>query len=157
MREERVIAALDARSIYHVPTAYSREGLDAEVCKYFGLDAPAADLDKWRQITEVMENPEGEVRIAVVGKYQLLEAYKSLNEALAHGGIANRFKVKIKWVDAEDVEKDGAAEHLSGRQRHSGAGRFRQPRHRRQNCRRPAMPGKTAFPGSAFVSACKWR
>lgn len=55
MREERVIAALDARSIYHVPTAYSREGLDAEVCKYFGLDAPAADLDKWRQITEVME------------------------------------------------------------------------------------------------------
>ena len=76
VREERVIAALDARSIYHVPTAYSREGLDAEVCKYFGLDAPAADLDKWRQITEVMENPEGEVRIAVVGKYQLLEAYK---------------------------------------------------------------------------------
>ena len=113
VREERVIAALDARSIYHVPTAYSREGLDAEVCKYFGLDAPAVDLDKWRQITEVMENPEGEVRIAVVGKYQLLEAYKSLNEALAHGGIANRFKVKIKWVDAEDVEKDGAAEHLS--------------------------------------------
>lgn len=113
VREERVIAALDAKSIYHVPMAYSREGLDAEVCKYFGLDAPAADLDKWRQIAEVTENPEGEVRIAVVGKYQLLEAYKSLNEALAHGGIANRFKVKIKWVDAEDVEKDGAAEHLS--------------------------------------------
>lgn len=68
-----------ARRPVHLPRADGLfpEGLDAEVCKYFGLDAPAADLDKWRQITEVMENPEGEVRIAVVGKYQLLEAYKS--------------------------------------------------------------------------------
>lgn len=113
VREERVIAALDARSIYHVPMAYSKEGLDAEVCKYFGLEAPAADLSKWEHIADVMENPEGEVRIAVVGKYQLLEAYKSLNEALTHGGIANRFKVKIKWIDAEDVEKNGAAAYLS--------------------------------------------
>ena len=82
-----------------------------------------------------MENPEGEVRIAVVGKYQLLEAYKSLNEALAHGGIANRFKVKIKWVDAEDVEKDGAAEHLSDVSGILVPGGF-------GNCRRPLCPGK---------------
>ncbi len=113
VREKRVIAALDARSIYHVPMAYSKEGLDVEVCKYFGLDTPAADLSKWEHIADVMENPEGEVRIAVIGKYQLLEAYKSLNEALTHGGIANHFKIKIKWIDAEDVEKTGAAAYLS--------------------------------------------
>ncbi len=113
VREERVIAALDARSIYHVPSAYSAEGLDTEVCKYFGLAAPAADLSPWRHIEEVVENPEGEVRIAVVGKYQLKEAYKSIDEALTHGGIANRYKVKVKWIDAEDVEKDGAAQYLS--------------------------------------------
>ena len=105
VREERVIAALDARSIYHVPSAYSAEGLDTEVCKYFGFAAPAADLSPWRHIEEVVENPEGEVRIAVVGKYQLKEAYKSIDEALTHGGIANRYKVKVKWIDAEDVEK----------------------------------------------------
>lgn len=96
------------------------------------------------------------MRIAVVGKYQLLEAYKSLNEALAHGGIANRFKVKIKWVDAEDVEKDGAAEHLSdvsgilvpgGFGSRGTEGKIAAVRYARE----------TAFPGSAFVSACKWR
>lgn len=113
VREERVIAALDAKSIYHVPMAYSCEGLDNEVCKYFGLEAPIADLSKWEHIADVMENPEGEVKIAVVGKYQLLEAYKSLNEALTHGGIANRFKVKVKWIDAEEIEKHGADQYLS--------------------------------------------
>ncbi len=113
VREERVIAALDAQSIYHVPMAYSREGLDKEVCQYFGIEAPSANLDKWKQIAEVTENPEGEVRIAVVGKYQLQEAYKSLSEALVHGGIANRYKVKIQWTDAEDIEKNGAAAYLS--------------------------------------------
>lgn len=113
VREERVITALDAKSIYHVPTAYSAEGLDAEVCKYFGLHAPLADMSRWRHIEKVTENPEGNVQIAVVGKYQLKEAYKSLIEALTHGGMANHFKVKIKWIDAEDVEKNGAASYLS--------------------------------------------
>lgn len=113
VREERVIAALDAKSIYHVPMAYSAEGLDEEVCKYFNLNAPKADLSKWKAITEVMENPEGEVRIAVVGKYQLQEAYKSIAEALTHGGIANRYKVKIKWLDAQDLEENGADRYLN--------------------------------------------
>ena len=114
VREECVIAALDAKSIYHVPLAYSAEGLDIEVCKYFHLDTTAkADLSKWEKIADIVQNPEGEVKIAIVGKYQLQEAYKSIAEALTHGGIANKFKVKIKWLDAEDLEKDGAEEHLN--------------------------------------------
>lgn len=115
IREENVITARDASSIYQVPIAYSEEGMDAQVCKHFGIDSSKpADLSKWRHIVDVLANPEGTVHIAVVGKYvQLLEAYKSLGEALTHGGIANKFKVKIKWVDSEDVEKDGAAAHLN--------------------------------------------
>lgn len=113
VREECVIAALDAKSIYHVPMAYSAEGLDREVCRYFGITPPPADLEKWEKISRVLEQPEGEVKIAVVGKYQLQEAYKSIAEALTHGGIANNYKVKIKWLDSEDLEKDGAEAHLS--------------------------------------------
>ncbi len=114
IREENVITALDASSIYQVPLAYSHEGMDAQVCKHFGIDnSQPADLSKWQHIVDVLAHPEGTVHIAVVGKYvQLLEAYKSLGEALTHGGIANKYKVKVKWVDSEDVEKDGAAAHL---------------------------------------------
>ncbi len=115
IREENVITARDAESIYQVPIAYSEEGMDKQVCKHFGIDSDKpADLSKWRHIMDVLHNPEGTVKIAVVGKYvQLLEAYKSLGEALTHGGIANRFKVKIKWVDSEDIEKDGTDVHLN--------------------------------------------
>lgn len=106
IREENVITAMDAANIYQVPIAYSREGMDVQVCKHFNLpcDKPA-DLSKWQQIVDIIRAPEGEVRIAVVGKYMmLLEAYKSLHEALIHGGIANKYKVKIKWIDAEELE-----------------------------------------------------
>ena len=115
IREENVITARDAESIYQVPIAYSEEGMDKQVCKHFGIDSDKpADLSKWRHIMDVLHNPEGTVKIAVVGKYvQLLEAYKSLGEALTHGGIANKFKVKIKWVDSEDIEKDGTDIHLN--------------------------------------------
>ena len=115
IREENVITARDAESIYQVPIAYSEEGMDAQVCKHFGIDSKQpADLSKWRHIMDVLHNPEGTVQIAVVGKYvQLLEAYKSLGEAITHGGIANRFKVKVKWVDSEDIEKDGPAQYLN--------------------------------------------
>lgn len=115
IREENVIAAKDAANIYQVPIAYSREGMDAQVCKHFGIECDTpADLSKWEKIVDIIAHPEGEVRIAVVGKYiQLLEAYKSLGEALSHGGIANRYKVKIKWIDSENIEADGAAAHLS--------------------------------------------
>lgn len=115
IREENVIAAKDAANIYQVPIAYSKEGMDTQVCKHFGIDCDKpADLSKWEKIVDIIAHPEGEVRVAVVGKYtQLLEAYKSLGEALNHGGIANRYKVKIKWIDSEDIEKDGAAAHLN--------------------------------------------
>lgn len=115
VREENVIQALDAQSIYQVPINYSREGMDEAVCRYFGItDAKSADLSKWEHIVNVLKNPEGTVTIGVVGKYtQLLEAYKSLNEALVHGGIANNYKVKIKWIDSEKLESEDAEEELS--------------------------------------------
>lgn len=115
IREENVIAALDCDSIYQVPISYCREGIDIQVCKHFGIDCKKeADLSKWEHIMEVIRHPEGIVRIAVVGKYtQLLEAYKSINEALTHGGIANKYKVKIKWIDSELLEKNDPNEYLS--------------------------------------------
>jgi CTP synthase len=102
-----VIEALDARSIYDVPLQYHREGLDDEVLKAFGLPTePRPDLERWERVMDAVDHPEGEVTIGVVGKYVgLPDAYKSLREALVHGGIANRVKVNIKWVDAELFEK----------------------------------------------------
>ena len=109
VRKEAVIQALDASSIYAVPLQYHREGLDDEVLAHFGLDAPAPDLSRWDDIVERYEHPEGEVTIGVIGKYVgLPDAYKSLNEALVHGGMANRVRVKIKWIDAEIFEQDDA-------------------------------------------------
>ena len=106
VRKEAVIPALDARSIYSVPLQYHREGLDAEVLRAFGIeDAPEPDLSQWDDIVDRLFNPEGEVTIGVVGKYVgLQDAYKSLTEALVHGGIANRVKVNIRWLDAELFE-----------------------------------------------------
>ncbi len=107
VRKEAVIPALDASSIYGVPLQYHLEGLDAEVLRAFGIaDAPAPDLSAWADIMDRQANPEGEVTIGVVGKYVgLPDAYKSLHEALVHGGFANRVKVNIKWIDAELFEK----------------------------------------------------
>ena len=102
-----VIPALDAQSIYAVPLQYHAEGLDTEVLRAFGLDPVAApDLTRWSDIVDRLTNPEGEVTVGVVGKYVgLPDAYKSLNEALVHGGIANRVKVNIRWIDAELFEQ----------------------------------------------------
>ncbi|MBR2922642.1 MAG: CTP synthase [Alphaproteobacteria bacterium] len=115
IREENVITALDASSIYQVPIAYAKEGMGRQVCKHFNIETSNnLDLSKWENILENIRHPEGEVRIAVVGKYtQLLEAYKSLNEALTHGGIANKYKVKIKWIDSELLEKEPVEAHLN--------------------------------------------
>jgi CTP synthase len=103
-----VIPALDARSIYAVPMQYHREGLDSEVLKAFGIDPGVPpSLDRWERIVRRLENPEGEVTIGVVGKYMgVPDAYKSLHEALVHGGIANQVKVNIRWLDAELFERD---------------------------------------------------
>jgi CTP synthase len=109
VRKEAVIPALDASSIYAVPLQYHAEGLDAEVLRHFGMDSPAPDLARWHDIVDRHQNPEGEVTIGVVGKYVgLPDAYKSLNEALAHGGMANRVRVNIRWIDAELFEQDDA-------------------------------------------------
>ncbi|CAN1513645.1 PyrG CTP synthase (UTP-ammonia lyase) [Sphingomonadaceae bacterium] len=107
VRKEAVIPALDAKSIYAVPLQYHAEGLDYEVLRAFGITPGIApDLRRWEDILDRQQNPEGEVTIGVVGKYVgLADAYKSLNEALAHGGFANRVKVNIKWIDAELFEK----------------------------------------------------
>ncbi|MBX7496154.1 CTP synthase [Qipengyuania sp. 6B39] len=107
VRMEAVIPALDAPSIYSVPLQYHAEGLDTEVLRGFGItDAPEPDLSRWYDVVDRHSNPEGEVTIGVVGKYVgLQDAYKSLNEALIHGGMAHRVKVNIKWIDAEVFEQ----------------------------------------------------
>jgi CTP synthase len=107
VRESAVIQALDAPSIYSVPLQYHAEGLDSEVLRAFGItDAPAPDLSAWDDITDRYFNPEGEVTIGVVGKYVgLQDAYKSLSEALVHGGLAHRVRVRVRWIDAELFEQ----------------------------------------------------
>jgi CTP synthase len=102
VRETGVIQAMDSGSIYEAPLDYHREGLDLEVLRAFGIkDAPAPDLSKWEAISNRIRTPDGQVSIAVVGKYTVLkDAYKSLIEALNHGGFANNVKVDIRWVDA---------------------------------------------------------
>ncbi len=114
VREEAVIQALDVASIYDVPLAYHREGLDAQVLAAFGIaDAPAPKLDRWNGISSAIASPEGEVTIAIVGKYTgLKDAYKSLNEALFHGGIANKVKVKLEWIESEIFEREDSAPYL---------------------------------------------
>jgi CTP synthase len=118
VRESAVIEARDVDNIYAVPEAYSAEGLDAEVLAAFGLEPRSADLERWRFINERIRNPEGAVTIAVVGKYTgLKDAYKSLIEALSHGGIANKVKVNLDWIESEVFEnKDPAPflEHVDG-------------------------------------------
>ena len=114
VRPEAVVPALDAASIYDVPLQYHAAGLDAQVMTAFGIaDAPAPDLARWQAIADAQAHLEGEVTIGVVGKYVgLKDAYKSLTEALVHGGIANRVKVNIRWVDAEAFARDDVAAEL---------------------------------------------
>jgi CTP synthase len=111
---DSVIEGLDVDTIYQVPISYHQQGFDQVVLRHFGIDdAPEPDLKRWFDILDRIRKPEGEVRIAVVGKYtNLLDAYKSLSEALAHGGIANNVKVNLDWIEAEIFEQDGALEKL---------------------------------------------
>lgn len=114
VRESAVIQGLDVASIYDVPLAYHKEGLDREILAAFGItDAPEPDLSAWEEVSGRLHNPEGEVNIAIVGKYTgLKDAYKSLSEALAHGGIANKVKVNLQWIDSEVFERDDPAPYL---------------------------------------------
>lgn len=112
--EKKVIPALDVSSIYEVPLSYHAEGLDHQVMESFGIkDIPNLDLSIWHDIVKNIKEPEGEVTIAIVGKYtNLTDSYKSLNEALIHGGIANKVKVNLKFIEAEIFEKDNPQKHL---------------------------------------------
>ncbi|WP_105984439.1 MULTISPECIES: CTP synthase [unclassified Brucella] len=114
VRESAVIQALDVATIYDVPIAYHKEGLDSEVLSAFGIDpAPTPRMDRWEEVSHRLHNPEGEVTIAVVGKYTgLKDAYKSLIEALHHGGLANKVKVNLDWIEAEVFESEDPAPYL---------------------------------------------
>jgi CTP synthase len=118
VRETAVIQAMDSHSIYAVPLDYHREGLDTEILDAFGIhDAPKPDLSRWQGIADTVTHPDGEVSIAIVGKYTVLkDAYKSLIEALTHGGLANKVKVNLEWVESEAFEGDdgAAAARLEG-------------------------------------------
>ncbi|MDN5788243.1 CTP synthase [Pseudorhodobacter sp.] len=114
VRTEAVIAAYDLKTIYEAPLAYHREGLDQAVLDAFNISpAPRPNLARWEDVMDRMMNAEGEVRIAIVGKYtQLGDAYKSIAEALTHGGMANRTRVRVEWVDSELFEREDPALHL---------------------------------------------
>jgi CTP synthase len=114
VRESAVIEARDVDQIYAVPLAYHAEGLDTEVLRIFGMGEPGEpDLSRWHHIVDTLRNPEGQVTIAIVGKYTgLKDAYKSLIEALVHGGIANRVKVNLDWIDSEIFEREDASSYL---------------------------------------------
>ncbi|MEM6889406.1 MAG: CTP synthase [Pseudomonadota bacterium] len=116
VRKEAVVAAYDLPTIYDAPLAYHGQGLDQAVLDAFRISpAPRPDLRVWQDVSDRVHHPEGAVRIAIVGKYtQLEDAYKSIVEALTHGGMANRVKVRVEWVDAELFEREDPAVHLEG-------------------------------------------
>lgn len=116
VRPDAVIAAQDLSSIYEAPLAYHREGMDQAVLDAFQISpTPKPDLSAWEDVADRIANPEGVVRVAIVGKYtQLEDAYKSIAEALTHGGIANRVKVRAEWIDAEIFEREDPAPYLEG-------------------------------------------
>ncbi|MGR3468523.1 MAG: CTP synthase [Shimia sp.] len=116
VRPDSVIAAQDLRSIYEAPLAYHREGLDQAVLDAFGISpAPKPNLARWEDVVDRIHNTDGSVRVAIVGKYtQLEDAYKSIAEALTHGGMANRVRVEVEWIDSGIFEREDPAQHLQG-------------------------------------------
>ena len=143
-----VISCYDVSSIYKIPSMLHKQGLDEIVCRKLDLAAYPADLSMWDRIVDALENPEHEVDIAMVGKYvDLQDSYKRLSEALIHAGIHTRTKVKIHYVDSEQIEAKGT-ETLEGHGRDPRARRLRQARHRGQD-RRGALRAREqgALPG----------
>jgi CTP synthase len=113
--KEAVITAKDVESIYEVPLLFHQEGLDEIIVRQLRLKSQKPDLDDWEQMVHRIKNPRHHVRIALVGKYiELKESYKSLSEALSHGGISHETRVEVDWVDAEHLERDGTERHLKG-------------------------------------------
>ena len=137
VRPDAVIPAYDLDTIYDAPLAYHKAGMDHAVLDAFGMtdEAPKPDLSVWEDVSDRMHNPDGEVKVAVVGKYtQLEDAYKSISEALTHGGMFNRVKVKLEWIDAEVFDNaDDVAPALSGFPCNLGSGWIWRTRHRGQD------------------------
>ena len=158
VRPSAVIEARDVDNIYAVPEAYHRAGLDREVLAAFGIEPKGEpDLDRWRLINERIRNPEGDVTIAIVGKYTgLKDAYKSLIEALSHGGIANKVRVNLDWIESEVFEREDPTpflEHVNGILV-PGASANAVPKERSG----PRSSHVSArFHISGFVSGCRWR
>jgi CTP synthase len=153
VKPERVIEARDVDTIYQVPIAYHERGLRSRSLPLFRLAGEEEpNLDRWRGIVRSVRQPEGEVTIAVVGKYTvLLDAYKSLSEALTHGGFGSNVKVGLEWMDSEIFERDDAVAAARARPRHPGPRRLRRARHRRQDPRGPfARERKVPFFGICF-------
>ena len=114
VEEEAVITAKDVETVYEVPLVFHKEGLDDMVSKLLGLTPRPTDLSRWEAVVKRVKSPRAETRVAVVGKYiEVKDSYKSLIEALAHGGIANEARVDVRWVDAEQVEREGAPRHFA--------------------------------------------
>ena len=159
VRESAVVEARDARSIYDVPALYHSAGLDREVLAAFGIEpAPKPDMRRWDAVSKAYHTPEGEVTIAVVGKYTgLKDAYKSLIEALVSGGMANRVRVKLDWIEKREIfETAEPAAHLEGVHGIlAPAGLARAARKARSSP--PASPASARRPISASASACRWR
>ena len=115
VEEEAVIAARDVDTIYEVPLAFHEQGLDESLCKLLGLPLRPADLSRWEEIVRRVKAPRSRVRIGIVGKYnEVKDSYKSLSEALAHGGIAHEVAVDVVWLDAERLEREGLTGHVEG-------------------------------------------
>jgi CTP synthase len=115
VEEEAVVAARDVDTIYEVPLAFHEQGLDESICRLLGLPPRPADLSRWEEIVRRVKSPRGRVRIGIVGKYiEVKDSYKSLCEALAHGGIAHEVAVDLEWVDAERLEREGLVGHVEG-------------------------------------------
>ncbi len=160
VRQDSVIPAYDLKSIYEAPMAYHNVGLDQAVLDAFQISPPAPkpDLSRWEDVEDRIHNAEGEIRVAVVGKYtQLEDAYKSIKEALVHGGMANRVKVKLEWVDSEQFDDKDAAPYLEASTPSwcpaALASAGPKARSRRLNSPAPAR----SPPTWASVWACKWR
>ena len=135
VREGAVIEARDANNIYDVPRLYHAAGLDAQVLAAFGIEpAPRPDMSRWNAVAQRINNPEGEVTIAIVGKYTgMKDAYKSLIEALSHGGLANRVRVNLEWIEFGDLRRRRRRSASRECSRHSRSRRLRTARRRRQD------------------------
>ena len=154
---DRVIPALDVESIYQVPLDLRANGLDEEVCRYFNLEkARLPDLSGWERIVRDIREPEGRVVVAIIGKYTgMVDSYKSLVEALTHGGLANNVGVDLRWIDSEIFEKSDAINHLSGVQGILVPGGFGE-RALRVKLPLPVLLVSVTFLIWGFAWACRW-